>query len=229
MMNILQMCALVRRGLIVRVDEALQSAVSSPARVVTTTFVFTVIWGAVALMGTPAPPAPAGDENGPGIDVSRELPAVPLVAQAGPPFDSEPAPPQTQAGPSLLPQTRQALNVPPVAPDVNQLPSPPPRRAEMGDPAAATIGGVDGGVVVGGTGLMAVDQWPRFREYVIQQHHVSNRYNQPVAVGDELPGPAEYYAIPPEFGEHGYYRYAIVNDRTVIVDPLRRVVVQVVD
>jgi hypothetical protein len=99
----------------------------------------------------------------------------------------------------------------------------------MGDPAVATIGGVDGGVVVGGAGLMAVDQWPRFREYVIQQHNVSNRYNQPVAVGDELPGPAEYYDIPPEFGEHGYYRYAIVNDRTVIVDPLRRVVVQVVD
>jgi hypothetical protein len=65
----------------------------------------------------------------------------------------------------------------------------------MGDPAVAAIGGVDGGVVVGGAGLMA----------------------------------AEYYDIPPEFGEHGYYRYAIVNDRTVIVDPLRRVVVQVVD
>jgi hypothetical protein len=44
-----------------------------------------------------------------------------------------------------------------------------------------------------------------------------------------LPGSAEYYDIPPEFGEHGYYRYAIVNDRTVIVAPLRRVVVQVVD
>jgi len=41
-----------------------------------------------------------------------------------------------------------------------------------------------------------------------------------------LPGPAEHYDIPPE---HGYYSYAIVNDRTVIVDPLRRVVVQVVD
>ncbi len=228
MMTISQMCALVRRGLIVRVNEAVQSA--GPARAVITTFVFTAIWGAVALMWTPTPPEPAGDEYGPGIGVSRELPAVPLVGLTGPRSDSEPAPPQTQARPSLLPQTRQAPNVPPVTPDANQLPSPPPRRAEMGDPAAVvTIGGVDGGVVVGGAGFMAADQWPRFREYVIQQHHVSNRYNQPVGVGDELPGPAEYYDIPPEFGEHSYYRYAIVNDRTVIVDPLRRVVVKVVD
>ena len=227
MKTISQMCALVRRGLIARINEAVQSA--GPARAVITTFVFTAIWGAVALMWTPTSPEPAGDEYGTGIGVSRELPAVPLVGLIGPRSDSEPAPSQTQAGPSLLPQTRQTLNVPPVAPDANQLPSPPQRRAEMGDPAVATIGGVDGGVVVGGAGLMAVDQWPRFREYVIQQHHVSNRYNQPVAVGDELPGPAEYYDIPPEFGEHGYYRYAIVNDRTVIVDPLRRVVVQVVD
>jgi hypothetical protein len=96
----------------------------------------------------------------------------------------------------------------------------------MGGPAVATIGGAVGGVVAG---LMGVDQRPRFHEYVIQQHRVSNRYNQPVAVGDVLPGPAQYYDIPPEFGEHGYYRYAIVNDRTVIVDPLTRVVVQVVD
>jgi len=156
MMTISQMCALVRRGLIVRVNEAVQSA--GPARAVITTFVFTAIWGAVALMWTPTPPEPAGDEYGPGIGVSRELPAVPLVGLTGPRSDSEPAPPQTQAGPSLLPQTRQALNVPPVTPDANQPPSPPPRRAEMGDPAAvATIGGVDGGVVVGGAGFMAAD------------------------------------------------------------------------
>jgi hypothetical protein len=66
-------------------------------------------------------------------------------------------------------------------------------------------------------------------EYVIRQHYVSNHYDRPVAVGDILPGPAEYYSIPPEFRVRGYYRYAIVNDRTVIVDPAIRVVVEVVD
>jgi hypothetical protein len=169
-------------------------------------------------------PMPAGDENHPGIGTSRELPAVPVVAQTGP-RNSEPAPPQVREG-SSPPERRQALNVPPAAPDTDQFRSSPPRGTEMGGPAVATIGGAVGGVVAG---LMGVDQRPRFHEYVIQQHRVSNRYNQPVAVGDVLPGPAQYYDIPPEFGEHGYYRYAIVNDRTVIVDPLTRVVVQVVD
>jgi hypothetical protein len=104
------------------------------------------------------------------------------------------------------------------------------RVAEAGGPAGAAMGGGAGGVVGERAGLLDVDQWPRFREYVIRQHYVSNHYDRPVAVGDILPGPAEYYAIPPEFRVRGYYRYAIVNDHTVIVDlPGTRVVMQVID
>ena len=101
--------------------------------------------------------------------------------------------------------------------------------AEAGGPADTAMGGRAGGIVGGRAGLLDVDQWPRFREYVSHQHHVSNHYDRPVAVGNVLPGPAEYYDIPPEFGVRGYYRYAIVNNRTVIVDPTLRVVVEVVD
>ncbi|MGI8570961.1 MAG: DUF1236 domain-containing protein [Methylocella sp.] len=103
------------------------------------------------------------------------------------------------------------------------------RVAEAGGPAGAAIGGGVGGVVGGSAGLLSVDQWPRFREYVIHQRYVSNHYDRTVAVGDMLPGPAEYYDVTPEFGVRGYYRYAIVHDRTVIVDPGTRVVVQVID
>jgi hypothetical protein len=103
------------------------------------------------------------------------------------------------------------------------------RVAEAGGPADTAMGGRAGGIVGGRAGLLDVDQWPRFREYVSHQHLVSNHYDRPVAVGDVLPGPVEYYDIPPEFGVRGYYRYAIVNDRTVIVDPALRVVVEVVD
>ena len=51
---------------------------------------------------------PAGDEDRPGIITSLELPA-----QIGPRSESKPAPPQFQAGPSPVPESRQALNVPP--------------------------------------------------------------------------------------------------------------------
>src|SRR5271170_4334726 len=64
------------------------------------------------------------------------------------------------------------------------------RVAEAGGPADSAMGGRAGGIVGGRAGLLDVDKWPRFREYVLHQHHESNRYDRPVAVGDVLPGPA---------------------------------------
>jgi hypothetical protein len=87
--------------------------------------------------------------------------------------------------------------------------------AEPGTEMAGAAGAANGGVVGERAGLLSVDRGPR---YVIHHHYVSNHYDR-TAVGDVLPGPAEYYDIPPEFGVRGSYRYAVVNDRTVIVDP----------
>jgi Protein of unknown function (DUF1236) len=90
--------------------------------------------------------------------------------------------------------------------------------AEPGTEMAGAAGAVNGGVVVRErAGLLSVDRWPRL--YVIHHHYVSNHYDRTVTVGDVLPGPAEYYDIPPEFGVRGSYRYAVVKDRTVIVNP----------
>jgi hypothetical protein len=58
---------------------------------------------------------PAGDKGRTGIGTVRELPAVPVVTQTEPRSDSKPAPPPLQAGPSPVPESRQALNVPPAA------------------------------------------------------------------------------------------------------------------
>ncbi len=70
-------------------------------------------------------PMPAGDEARPGIGTSRELPAVPVVSQTEPRSGSEPAPPQLQAGPSPVPDSREELNLPPAAEIATPPPAPP--------------------------------------------------------------------------------------------------------
>ncbi len=105
--------------------------------------------------------------------------------------------------------------------------------AHDGNRAAGPVGGVIGGVVgaVGGgiAGLLGVDQQPRFREYAVHEHHTSFVYDRPVAVGAILPGEGvTYYTVPTEYGAQEY-RYTIVNDRTVIVDPRTHRIVQVIE
>ena len=105
--------------------------------------------------------------------------------------------------------------------------------AHAGDRAAGPVGAVVGGVVgaVGGgvAGLLGVDQRPRFREYVVHQHHESYAYDHAVAVGAILPdGGVTYYDVPSEYGVRDY-RYAVVNDRTVLVDPRNHRIVDVIE
>ncbi len=105
--------------------------------------------------------------------------------------------------------------------------------AHEGDRAAGPVGAVVGGVVgaVGGgvAGLLGVDQRPRFRTYVVHEHHDSYAYDHAVAVGAILPdGGVSYYDVPPEYGVTEY-RYAIVNDQTVLVDPRNHRIVQVIE
>jgi hypothetical protein len=70
-------------------------------------------------------PLPAGDEDRPGLVTSLELPPVPVIAQTWPRSGSEPAPPQVHGAPSPVPESRQALNVPPAA----AITPPPPEPA----------------------------------------------------------------------------------------------------
>jgi hypothetical protein len=93
--------------------------------------------------------------------------------------------------------------------------------------------------VVGGTigaatgtvgGILGADERPRFREYVVRERHPSFRYGGEVRVGEALPprGVA-LYAVPREYHVRPGYRYAIVNDRPVIVEPRSRRIVEIIE
>ena len=109
--------------------------------------------------------------------------------------------------------------------------------AAVGDNVAGPVGGAVGGAVggiVGGVtgavgGILGVDQRPRFREHVVQERRPSYTYREEVRIGTELPSSGvTYYEVPTEYGVRDY-RYTVVNNRTVLVDPRSHRVVEVID
>ena len=73
------------------------------------------------------------------------------------------------------------------------------------------------------------DQRSNFRSYVTEQKTPSYTIPGSVQVGVTLPDPGvTYYDVPERFAATTY-RYTVVNDRVVLVDPTTRRVVQVVD
>jgi len=112
-------------------------------------------------------------------------------------------------------------------------------HAQNGAAAGATTGAVTGGIVGGPVGAavgvgavaggIADDTRPRFRSYVEEHHVPSYRYEREVRVGEDLPSSGiTYYEVPREYGVTKY-RYTVVNDRTVLVDPSTHRIVQVID
>ena len=76
---------------------------------------------------------------------------------------------------------------------------------------------------------LADEQRPRFRQYVVQQRPRSHRYQEEVRVGAVLPSSGvTYYEVPAEYGVRDY-RYTVVNDRTVLVDPRTHRVIQIIE
>ena len=107
------------------------------------------------------------------------------------------------------------------------------RGAAQGGRDAGPVGAVVGGTVgaVAGTigGILGVEDRPRFRTYVVQERVPSYRYESDVRVGAVLPeAGVTYYEVPAEYKVTGY-RYTVVNDRPVLVDPRTRTVVQVIE
>ncbi|WID97443.1 DUF1236 domain-containing protein [Bosea vestrisii] len=71
---------------------------------------------------------------------------------------------------------------------------------------------------------------PRFQRYVVDQRQMSYSYDQPVVVGAILPTTGvTYYAVPQEYGAGSNYRYTVVNNRPVLVEPGTRRIVQVIN
>jgi len=96
--------------------------------------------------------------------------------------------------------------------------------AIVGGPVGAVVGGAAGAIV---GGLSDRDE-PRFRQYVVQEHRPSYRYNEEVRVGATLPSSGvTYYEVPSEYKVKNY-KYTVVNDTPVLVDPGSHRIVQVV-
>jgi hypothetical protein len=88
----------------------------------------------------------------------------------------------------------------------------------------------EGGATGAVGGLLGVDQEPRFRDFALREHRSAFRYDEQVVPGARLPlSGVTYYPVPPEYGVDPRYRYTIVNDHAVLVDPATRRIVQVID
>jgi len=112
------------------------------------------------------------------------------------------------------------------------------RGAEEGAAAGGTAGGPIGAIVGGTVGaatgtvgaILGVDERPRFRGYVVREHVPSYTYREEIHVGTVLPEREVIYReVPSEFHVRPGYRYAVVNDRPVIVEPRTRRVVEIID
>ena len=96
--------------------------------------------------------------------------------------------------------------------------------AIVGGPIGAAVGGVTGAIVGG----LADQQQPRFRQYVVTQSVPSYTYREEVRVGATLPtSGVQYYEVPAEYGVSNY-RYTVINDTPVLVEPGTRRIVQVI-
>jgi hypothetical protein len=105
--------------------------------------------------------------------------------------------------------------------------------AAVGGPVGGVVGGVVGGAVGAATGtvggILGVDTRPRFRSYVETRNVPSYRYTDEVRVGAVLPSSGvTYYEVPAEYGVRDY-RYTVVNDRTVLVEPRTHRIVEIID
>ncbi|MEE1612500.1 DUF1236 domain-containing protein [Microvirga sp. CF3016] len=96
--------------------------------------------------------------------------------------------------------------------------------AIVGGPVGAAVGGVTGAIVGG----IADQQQPEFRQYVTTQKVPSYTYREEVRVGAVLPeAGVTYHEVPAEYKVKGY-RYTVVNNTPVLVEPSSRKIVQVI-
>ena len=93
-------------------------------------------------------------------------------------------------------------------------------------PRCRAVVGAGVGAIAGG---ITDDARPRFRSYVTERKVPSYRYTNELRVGADLPSSGvTYYDVPKEYGVTKY-RYTVVNDRTVLVDPGTHKVIQIIE
>lgn len=78
------------------------------------------------------------------------------------------------------------------------------------------------------TTTITTDQAAKVKTYVMKEQKPSVKFSGTVAVGTTLPADVEFYALPDEVGVDRY-RYTVVNDRTVLVEPSTRKVIRIIE
>jgi uncharacterized protein YcfJ len=95
----------------------------------------------------------------------------------------------------------------------------------VGGPVGAAVGGAAGAIAGG----IADDQRPKFRTYVTSANRPSYAYKEKVVVGAKLPASGvTYYDVPADY-KVTKYKYTVVNERPVLVDPGSHTIVQVIE
>jgi hypothetical protein len=94
---------------------------------------------------------------------------------------------------------------------------------------------VDDGVTTGmvavspSAGIITETQRPHFRQYIVEEQVPSYTVEQPIEVGTTLPeAGVTYYDVPERFGATTF-RYTVVNDHSILVDPRTRRIMQVIE
>jgi Protein of unknown function (DUF1236) len=75
---------------------------------------------------------------------------------------------------------------------------------------------------------VAIEVAPEVREYVVREGRSSVRVDSDIVVGTTLPETIDVYEIE-DVPTGASYRYAVVNDRSVIVEPRSRRVLEILD
>jgi len=105
--------------------------------------------------------------------------------------------------------------------------------AALSTPLAAQAQGTviveDRGTVGGPYIGIPSEQVTRFREYVVRERVPSYSVEVPIEVGTVLPeAGVTYYDVPQRYGETPY-RYTVINEQPVLVNPRTRRIMQVID
>lgn len=98
--------------------------------------------------------------------------------------------------------------------------------AIIGGPVGAALGGAIGAIA---GGALSAPQAARVQQYVVTQGTPSAYVQDQVVVGAPLPRTVSSYPVPADVGVNTQYNYSVLNERTVVVDPQTRRVIQVID
>lgn len=78
------------------------------------------------------------------------------------------------------------------------------------------------------TTTITTEQQSKVRSHVMKEKPASVKVTETVTVGSALPSSVTLHTLPTDVGVN-QYRFAIVNDKTLLVEPSSRKIIQVIE